>query len=158
MIERDNFFCARGTRKIITQDERDVRMVQMLDFDRPTRDKGEFRFAALQSEVGRALLRRGGRKPDDISSIVLATEGVFNSVHAFPLEIRVVLQRVGQREVRRCLFVSWWPRQGFFAHAFRIPAGAGCEGKGEDCERGVTVPCVLELEWRYQVKLKETFV
>lgn len=32
---------------------------------------GKLRFAALQSEVGRALLERSGRKPDDISSIVL---------------------------------------------------------------------------------------
>jgi predicted DCC family thiol-disulfide oxidoreductase YuxK len=30
-----------------------------------------FRFAALQSEAGRSLLRRAGRNPDDISSIVL---------------------------------------------------------------------------------------
>jgi len=45
----------------------------MLDFDRPGSERGEFRFAALQSEVGRALLQRGGRRLDDISSIVLAT-------------------------------------------------------------------------------------
>lgn len=32
---------------------------------------GRFRFAALQSESGRALLVRAGRRPDDISSIVL---------------------------------------------------------------------------------------
>ena len=35
---------------------------------------GEFRFAALQSETGRALLQRSGRQPDDISSIVLVEE------------------------------------------------------------------------------------
>ncbi|KAJ8602951.1 hypothetical protein CTAYLR_001542 [Chrysophaeum taylorii] len=34
---------------------------------------GRLRFAALQSEVGRALLERSGRSPDDISSIVLVT-------------------------------------------------------------------------------------
>ena len=38
-----------------------------LDYD-PT---GAFRFAALQSAVGCALLVRHGRAPDDISSIVL---------------------------------------------------------------------------------------
>eukprot|EP00960_Hanusia_phi_P044519 756687-Hanusia_phi.AAC.1 len=46
----------------------------MLDWDKPSEPRGNFRFAALQSEVGRALLRRGGRSPDDISSIVLACE------------------------------------------------------------------------------------
>ncbi|EKX54597.1 hypothetical protein GUITHDRAFT_63459 [Guillardia theta CCMP2712] len=46
----------------------------MLDWDNPTQLRGNFRFAALQSEVGRALLQRGGRRPDDISSIVLACE------------------------------------------------------------------------------------
>eukprot|EP00850_Spirogloea_muscicola_P008840 SM000048S16552 [mRNA] locus=s48:452940:454169:+ [translate_table: standard] len=39
----------------------------MLDGDKD----GKVRFAALQSEAGRALLRRSGRAPDDISSIVL---------------------------------------------------------------------------------------
>lgn len=34
---------------------------------------GKLRFAALQSEVGHALLERSGRSPDDISSIVLVT-------------------------------------------------------------------------------------
>ncbi|GJP30675.1 hypothetical protein CLOM_g4531, partial [Closterium sp. NIES-68] len=33
--------------------------------------QGRLRFAALQSEAGRALLARSGRSPDDISSIVL---------------------------------------------------------------------------------------
>jgi predicted DCC family thiol-disulfide oxidoreductase YuxK len=46
----------------------------MLDFDNPEKAKGKFRFAALQSEVGRALLQRGGRSPDDLSSIVLSTK------------------------------------------------------------------------------------
>ena len=41
-----------------------------LDFDR----KGEFRFAALQSEAGKALLQKSGRRADDISSIVLVDE------------------------------------------------------------------------------------
>lgn len=34
---------------------------------------GKLRFAALQSDVGRALLERTGRSADDISSIVLVT-------------------------------------------------------------------------------------
>ena len=38
-----------------------------LDWD----PEGAFRFAALQSETGKALLQRAGRRPDDISSIVL---------------------------------------------------------------------------------------
>ena len=32
---------------------------------------GNLRFAALQSDAGRSLLKRAGRDPDDISSIVL---------------------------------------------------------------------------------------
>lgn len=39
----------------------------MLSWDR----QGVYRFAALQSPAGRALLQRSGRAPDDISSIVL---------------------------------------------------------------------------------------
>ena len=39
----------------------------VLDFD----TAGRTRFAALQSDAGRALLERAGRSPDDISSIVL---------------------------------------------------------------------------------------
>ncbi|GAQ91437.1 hypothetical protein KFL_007850040 [Klebsormidium nitens] len=39
----------------------------MLDHD----PKGNLRFSALQSEAGRALLRRAGRDPQDITSIVL---------------------------------------------------------------------------------------
>lgn len=41
-----------------------------LDLDPP----GRLRFAALQSAAGRALLKRSGRAPDDISSIVLVEE------------------------------------------------------------------------------------
>lgn len=37
-------------------------------------DKHSFRFAPLQSEVGRTLLQRCGRQPDDISSIVLVEQ------------------------------------------------------------------------------------
>ena len=44
----------------------------VLDFDRSA--KGDFRFAGLQSECGRELLQRSGRRPDDISSIVLVYE------------------------------------------------------------------------------------
>jgi len=47
---------------------------KMLDWDKKA-PNGNFRFAALQSETGKALLRRGGRDADDISSIVLATKG-----------------------------------------------------------------------------------
>lgn len=39
----------------------------MLDWDQ----RGAFRLAALQSAAGRLLLQRAGRRPDDISSIVL---------------------------------------------------------------------------------------
>merc|ERR1719230_1860032 len=41
-----------------------------LDLD----SRGKFRFSALQSNVGRALLEVNGREPDDISSMVLVTE------------------------------------------------------------------------------------
>ena len=41
-----------------------------LDLDPP----GNLRFAALQSDAGRALLKRAGRDPNDISSIVLVEE------------------------------------------------------------------------------------
>lgn len=34
-------------------------------------EEGALRFAALQSKAGKSLLQRSGRKPDDISSIVL---------------------------------------------------------------------------------------
>jgi predicted DCC family thiol-disulfide oxidoreductase YuxK len=44
----------------------------MLDWD----TTAVYRFAALQSPAGRALLQRSGRKPDDISSIVLVEENV----------------------------------------------------------------------------------
>ncbi|KAG8467012.1 hypothetical protein KFE25_000328 [Diacronema lutheri] len=43
----------------------------MLRWDRPNELDGAYRFAALQSDVGRALLARSGRQPDDLSSIVL---------------------------------------------------------------------------------------
>ncbi|KAL2649261.1 hypothetical protein R1flu_017389 [Riccia fluitans] len=36
--------------------------------------EGKVRFAALQSEAGRALLARSGRSPDDISSVVLVDQ------------------------------------------------------------------------------------
>jgi hypothetical protein len=39
----------------------------MLDWDSPNEERGNFRFAALQSEVGKALLQRSGRRPDDVS-------------------------------------------------------------------------------------------
>lgn len=34
-------------------------------------EEGALRFAALQSGAGKSLLKRSGRQPDDISSIVL---------------------------------------------------------------------------------------
>jgi len=36
-------------------------------------EEGVFRFASLQSTVGQSLLVRSGKKPDDVSSIVLVT-------------------------------------------------------------------------------------
>jgi predicted DCC family thiol-disulfide oxidoreductase YuxK len=42
----------------------------MLEWDK----QGVCRFAALQSPAGRALLQRCGRRPEDISSIVLVEE------------------------------------------------------------------------------------
>ena len=42
-----------------------------LDWD----PEGRFRFASLQSEVGKALLQRCGRAPTDLSSIVVVEEG-----------------------------------------------------------------------------------
>lgn len=44
----------------------------MLDWD----TAGVYRFAALQSPAGRALLQRSNRSPDDISSIVLVDENI----------------------------------------------------------------------------------
>ena len=41
-----------------------------LDWD----PKGKLRFAALQSAVGRSLLEYSGRRPDDISSIVVVSK------------------------------------------------------------------------------------
>ena len=41
-----------------------------LDWD----PKGKLRFAALQSAVGRSLLKYSGRRPDDISSIVVVSK------------------------------------------------------------------------------------
>jgi len=38
----------------------------------------KFRFAALQSDIGRALQQRCGRQPDDLSSIVLVTPDAFH--------------------------------------------------------------------------------
>ena len=42
----------------------------MLDWDQ----RGAFRFAALQSKAGAELLQACGRRPDDISSIVLVEQ------------------------------------------------------------------------------------
>lgn len=42
----------------------------VLDWDK----ESVFRFASLQSEAGKALLKRSGRAPEDISSIVLVTK------------------------------------------------------------------------------------
>lgn len=48
-----------------------VNLVLSLDADRV------FRFAALQSEVGRSLLRRCDRQPDDISSMVVVEKDAY---------------------------------------------------------------------------------
>ncbi|KAL4425540.1 hypothetical protein ABPG75_009556 [Micractinium tetrahymenae] len=60
----------------------------MLAWDR----EGRFRFAALQSEAGRALLRRAGRSPDDISSIVLVEQDAAHIKSAAILRIAAGLQ------------------------------------------------------------------
>lgn len=50
-----------------------------LDWD----PQGKLRFAALQSNVGRALLQANGRVADDISSIILVTrDGAFTKSDA----------------------------------------------------------------------------
>jgi len=41
-------------------------------------DKDAFRFAALQSNTGRALLQRCNRDPSDISSMVVVEEDAFH--------------------------------------------------------------------------------
>ncbi|KAL4426672.1 hypothetical protein ABPG77_004728 [Micractinium sp. CCAP 211/92] len=60
----------------------------MLAWDR----EGRFRFAALQSDTGRALLRRAGRSPDDISSIVLVERQAAYTKSAAILRIAAGLQ------------------------------------------------------------------
>ena len=37
----------------------------MLEWDSPNEERGNSRFAALQSDVGRALLQRGGKETDE---------------------------------------------------------------------------------------------
>lgn len=54
--------------------------------------EGRFRFAALQSPAGRALLERSGRSPDDISSIVLVEAGASYIKSAAILRIAAGLQ------------------------------------------------------------------
>eukprot|EP01025_Chloroclados_australasicus_P043616 TRINITY_DN4678_c0_g2_i3.p2 TRINITY_DN4678_c0_g2~~TRINITY_DN4678_c0_g2_i3.p2 ORF type:complete len:207 (+),score=17.54 TRINITY_DN4678_c0_g2_i3:248-868(+) len=69
----DRYFTAEDSRPIILFDgvcnlcNTGVNFV--LDFD----PDGAYRFAALQSEAGKALLQRSGRAAEDISSIVLVT-------------------------------------------------------------------------------------
>lgn len=55
----------------------------MLDWDK----EGVYRFAALQSAAGRELLRRSGRRPDDISSIVLVERQASHTKSAAILRI-----------------------------------------------------------------------
>ncbi|PSC76509.1 DCC family chloroplastic [Micractinium conductrix] len=62
----------------------------MLAWDRE--EPGRFRFAALQSDAGRALLRRSGRSPDDISSIVLVERHASHTKSAAVLRIAAGLQ------------------------------------------------------------------
>ncbi|CAG9466561.1 unnamed protein product [Pedinophyceae sp. YPF-701] len=61
----------------------------VLDLDRNPR--GSVRFAALQSDVGRSLLERCGRSPDDISSIVLVEKSAFYLKSDAVLRIGVAL-------------------------------------------------------------------
>jgi predicted DCC family thiol-disulfide oxidoreductase YuxK len=48
---------------------------------------GKLRFAALQSEVGRALLQADGRSADDISTIVLVEESGYSEKSSAVLRI-----------------------------------------------------------------------
>ena len=53
-------FCNAGVNLVLSLDQREV-----------------FRFAALQSDVGKALLQRCNRQPDDISSMVVVEKNAF---------------------------------------------------------------------------------
>mmetsp|Transcript_5941 Transcript_5941/g.15209 ORF Transcript_5941/g.15209 Transcript_5941/m.15209 type:complete len:215 (+) Transcript_5941:1-645(+) len=44
----------------------------ILDWDLPNDMRGTFRFASMESPLGRALLERAGRSPDDTSAVVLS--------------------------------------------------------------------------------------
>lgn len=76
----DQYFSAGDKRPVILYDgdcalcNWGVNVVLDLDRSRPPK----FRLAALQSPCGRSLLRRCGRAPDDISSIVLVEEAGFH--------------------------------------------------------------------------------
>ena len=54
------------------------------------------RFCALQSDVGRALLERSGRRPDDISSIVLSPNATIGAT-----------VRRGEKLVKTWHVVAW---------------------------------------------------
>ncbi|MGE3801853.1 MAG: thiol-disulfide oxidoreductase DCC family protein [Candidatus Kapaibacterium sp.] len=49
--------------------------------------KGLFRFASLQSEFGQGVLRRQGRDPEEMSSVVLVQDGVLYTKSAAALRI-----------------------------------------------------------------------
>lgn len=56
--------------------------------------EGRFRFAALQSAVGRALLQANGRAADDISSIVLVEQ---SAAHTQSSAVLRIAQGLGDR-------------------------------------------------------------
>jgi predicted DCC family thiol-disulfide oxidoreductase YuxK len=75
-----------------------------LDWD----PKGQLRFAALQSNVGKALLEVNGRKADDISSIVLVTkDGAFVKSDAI-LKITEELTPASLLPLKPAAVISRW--------------------------------------------------
>ncbi len=72
----------------------------MLDHD----NEGRFRMAALQSPAGRTLLESCGRRPDDISSIVLVEpdQHYTKSCARAPTRCHCILSQP------RCLQLSCW--------------------------------------------------
>jgi predicted DCC family thiol-disulfide oxidoreductase YuxK len=90
-----------------------------LKFDK----KGTLRFAALQSNAGKALLQRSGRKSDDISSIVLVEEtGSFIKSEAI-LRIAKYLQIPFPLLAQFVFPVPTFVRDGFYDQVFHnLPA------------------------------------
>eukprot|EP00898_Chlorokybus_atmophyticus_P000991 jgi/Chlat1/1893/Chrsp145S00771 len=72
-IRAENYF-ATDTRPIVLFDGVCNLCNGGVNFVLDNDPEGKLRFAALQSDVGRALLQRCGRHPEDISSIVLVED------------------------------------------------------------------------------------